>query len=891
MNPSRAIRTPDQRLRVFVSSTLKELAPERKAARTAIERLHLAPVMFELGARPHPPRDLYRSYLAQSDIFVGLYGDRYGWVAPGEDVSGLADEYLLSSPTMPKLIYIRESDAREPRLTDLLDRIRSDDTASFKYFSDAGELRGLLEADLATLLAERFDLGRNGDPVEEPREEEVAVPAESVRLPVPLTGLVGRERELNAIAPMLMGASTRLLTLTGPGGIGKTRLAIAVAGRVGDAFPDGVVFVDFSPVHDPTLVPHTIAQAMGVRDTGDAPIAEKLAMALRGRRMLLLLDNFEQIVDGAPTLADLLAEAPDLSLLVTSRSLLRLSVEHSYPVGPLDLPTERTGADPGAVVGVPAVALFLERARAVKPDFEVTSVNVDAVVGICAALDGLPLAIELAAAKIRVLSPASILTKLDHLLPFLGGGPRDLPARQQTLRQTIEWSTQMLGGDEKSLLAAIGVFDGGFSLEAIESVWDPGADTLGALGTLADNSLVRQQDKGDRSYYSVLATVRAYALEQLESLGILADVRERHARYFISVGLEAAAGLVGPSQQEWMAKLADDSDNLRATGRYLLEQKDWDRAAAFAWSLYVFWWVGGHLGEVRGWMETILSSRASVTGRTRAIALYFTHAITFWLDSEGQVVPGLREGAELFHRAGDSSGEGLTRISLGLALLLGPEADAASGGEQLESSLTLFRNAGDARGEAMALVTLGHVALLQDDVDGALERFTASVALSRRQGDQLTEAIALHHLGWAHLLLDAIPEAQASFAASLRLSLNLGHHEENAHGLEGMVAISASRGDLERAGRLLGAAERLREQTGLYNAPAISFLPDWIAPILAGESAPTFDRARETGRALTPTQAVEEALNVPLLQETRGGRSDRIVPEFSDESLASDSNA
>ncbi|MET0885687.1 MAG: DUF4062 domain-containing protein, partial [Mycetocola sp.] len=439
MNPSRAIRTPDQRLRVFVSSTLKELAPERKAARSAIERLHLAPVMFELGARPHPPRDLYRSYLAQSDVFVGLYGDKYGWVAPGEDVSGLADEYLLSPPTMPKLIYIRESDSREPRLTELLDRIRSDDSASFTYFSDARELRGLLEADLATLLAERFDLGTAGNPIAERPLADVPVPEEPVRPPVPLTGLVGREHELDAIDRMLRGASARLVTLTGPGGIGKTRLAIAAAARLNDAFPDGVLFVDLSPVHDPALVPHTIAVALGVRDTGDAPVAEKLNVALRDRRMLLLLDNFEQIIDAAPALADLLAGAPDLRILVTSRSLLRLSAEQSYPVGPLELPAVGAGLDPRTVVGIPAVALFLERAHAVKPDFEVTPANVDAVVGICAALDGLPLAIELAAAKVRVLTPESMLSRLDRLLPSLGGGSRDRPARQQTLRQTIEW--------------------------------------------------------------------------------------------------------------------------------------------------------------------------------------------------------------------------------------------------------------------------------------------------------------------------------------------------------------------------------------------------------------------------------------------------------------------
>ncbi|WP_354495693.1 DUF4062 domain-containing protein [Mycetocola sp. 2940] len=877
MNPSRAIRTPDQRLRVFVSSTLKELAPERKAARTAIERLHLAPVMFELGARPHPPRDLYRAYLAQSDVFVGLYGDRYGWVAPGEEVSGLADEYLLSARSMPKLIYIRESEAREPRLTDLLDRIRSDDSASFKYFSDARELRGLIEADLAILLAERFDQSRDELTAAPPEAPPAVIDSDdAVILPVPLTELIGRDKELESLERILRGGSTRLLTLTGPGGIGKSRLAIAAAARVRDAFDGGVRFVDFSAVHDPALVPVALAQALGVRDDGDSPLFEKLTMALRARRMLLILDNFEQIVDAAPTLTQLLTAVPDLTLLVTSRALLRVSVERSFAVGPLALPAPGAAITPDAIVRVPAVELFVERAHAVKPDFEVTEANMGAVAGISAALDGVPLALELAAAKIRVLSPAAILQRLDRLLPFLGGGPRDLPARQQTLRRTIEWSTQMLGDDEKDLLAAIGVFEGGFALEAIEAVWDPtpSADTLGALGALVDSSLVQQQDRGSRSWFSVLATVRAYALEQLEAAGTLADFRERHARYFLAIGVEAEPELEGPKQREWMVRLTDDRDNLRATARYLLEREDWDRAAEFVWTLYIYWWLGGHFGEVRRWMESVLASGAPVEDLTRAVALYYARATAFWQDPDGQVIPGLLESAELFRRAGDPPGEALTRITLALALLAAREPDPAGAAEHLESSLDIFRSAGDRWGQGMALVTLGRVALLQHDVQAALDRFQDSLTLARAQQDELSETIALHHLGWAQILLGALPAAQASFDESLTLSLGLAHDEGIAYGLEGMVATAASLGDLERAGRLLGAAERLREQSGIYNAPSFSFHQQWVGQILASDGASAFEQARAAGRSLSARAAAEEALRLPAQAGTGGGPED-----------------
>ncbi|MBG6237884.1 putative ATPase [Mycetocola sp. CAN_C7] len=866
--PSRAIRTPDQRLRVFVSSTLKELAPERAAARAAIERLHLAPVMFELGARPHPPRDLYRSYLDQSDVFVGLYGDRYGWVALGEAVSGLADEYLLSPRSMPKLIYIRESDAREPRLTELLDRIRSDDRASFKYFTDPRELRRFLEADLATLLAERFDQSRQATPATvDSRPADIGV-----HLPSPLTELIGRERELDELDQLLRPGGVRLVTLTGPGGIGKSRLAIAAADRVSERYPDGIRFVDCSPVHDPQLLPNTLAQALGVRDIGDGLVLDKLSMALHGRSMLLLLDNFEQILDAAPTLSRLLAASPGLTIVVTSRNLLRISVEHSFPVGPLELPAGDSALTPRGVAGNPAVDLFVERAHAVKPDFEITDANVDAVVGICRALDGVPLALELAAAKIRVLTPGAMLTRLDNLLRFLGGGPRDLPARQQTLRQTIEWSTQMLDDDERALLAVLGVFDGGFSLEAVEAVVDPssGTDVLTALGALVDSSLVGQQDSGERSFFSVLATVKAYAIEQLDAGGTTADVRERHARYFIGVGRAAESEIEGPLQLDWMERLTDDRDNLRAVVRYLLEHDDWDRAAAFTWTLYIFWWIGGYLGEVRIWMEAVLASGAPLSDLSRAVALYYTRAITFWQDRDGQVIPGLQESAELFHRAGDPPGEALTRVSIALALLVAPDPDVQQAQAQLESSLALFREADDPWGAAMALVALGRVALLQSQVDGAFEDFRESLALARQQQDELSETIALHHLGWAQLLRGEPDAAQQSFETSLGLSARLGHREGIAYGLEGLVATEASAGRVERSGRLLGAAERLRQQSGLYNAPSFSFHQRWVDQIRTGDAAAAFARARADGRELTSAAATEYALE-NRVQRNDGG--------------------
>ncbi|MET1016877.1 MAG: DUF4062 domain-containing protein, partial [Leifsonia flava] len=460
------IRTPDQRLRVFVSSTLQELSAERRAARSAIEELRMAPVMFELGARPHPPRDLYRAYLEQSDVFVGLYWERYGWVAPDEEVSGLEDEYNLAPTAMPKLIYIRHSSAREPRLTALLDRIRSDDTASYKSFSTADELGEYLRADLATMLAERFDASRAPAPGGATPPPE----ARLTRLPSPLTELIGRRREVDELVDLIGTAGARLVTIIGPGGIGKSRVAIDAAERLQDRFDGHVAFVDLASATQPALVIAAMAQALGVRDTGDAPLADKVTMALGGRRSLLVLDNFEQVLDAAPLLSTFLSEIPGLSFLVTSRSLLRISGEHAVELAPLAVPDADDVDDLPRLLAVPSVALFVARVRAVKPDFELTPGNAAAVAGICRALDGVPLALELAAARARVLGPKAMLKRLDRQLPLLVEGVRDLPERQRTLRGTIEWSTRLLGEAENGLLAQLGVFAGDFSLDAAEAV-------------------------------------------------------------------------------------------------------------------------------------------------------------------------------------------------------------------------------------------------------------------------------------------------------------------------------------------------------------------------------------------------------------------------------------
>jgi predicted ATPase len=895
-----SIRTPDQRLRVFVSSTLKELAAERKSARASIERLHLAPVMFELGARPHPPRELYRAYLAQSDVFLGLYWERYGWVAPGETVSGLEDEYNLA-PDLPKLIYIKESTgAREPRLNDLLDRIREDDTASFKYFGSARELVSLVEGDLATLLAERFDQSRAAEATRvTPEDAPVAsLRSEPRALPVPLNELIGREAEADALMRLISGEGggdgrgdgregggdggdgARLVTITGPGGIGKSRLAIDVATRLVDDFPDGVFFVDLSAVHDPALVPNAIADAIGIRDTGDIPLQTKLVGVLRSRRMLLVLDNFEQIVDAASTITELLMAAPRLHLLLTSRTLLRVSAERGFEVGPLALPRLTRRSSLEEVIAAPSVALFVERVHAVKPDFEVTEANYVAIGKICIALDGVPLALELAAARVRLLPPAAMLARLNRRLPLLEGGARDLPARQQTLRRTIEWSTQLLNPEEKHLLSALGIFDGGFSIDAVEAIvggapsGDASSDLLTVLGGLVDNSLVRQEDRGDRAYFSILATVKEYALEQLERSGELAGFRQRHADYFVALVGDAEGELLGAHQRQWVERLGFDRENLRSAVRYLLDQGRGNDAAAFAWALFIYWWIDGNRGEVVGWMQEVLDSGSRSDGagsggalsdRARAIALYYTCAISFWQDLDDRVVPGLTESAELFHRENDASEEALALVSLALALLVARTPDPPRAEGALERSLSLFTDSGNLWGQAMALVTIGRVELLQQRTAEALERFRRSLTLAHQVSDELGEGVALNHLGWASLFLGDVEGAQRAFSESLMLSARLGHGEGIAYGLEGFVAVAAVGGDVDRAGRLLGASESLRDLNGIFNAAGFSFHRSFVEQMSAPATAQLFQAARAAGRELSADEAVTLALSVAEL--------------------------
>jgi predicted ATPase len=541
------IRTPDQHLRVFVSSTLDELADERQAVSRAISTLRLTPVMFESGARPHPPRELYRAYLAQSDVFIGLYWQRYGWIGPGMAISGLEDEFELSRP-LPRLLYVKTpASDREHRLTDLIDRIKQEATVSYRTFRTPGELGRLVRDDLAMLLSERFAATRPSAAAPASVPARSATPRGPRPLPAGTTSLVGREQAISEVANLTGRPDVRLVTLTGPGGIGKTRLAVAVGERLRDRFDSGTAFVPLAAISQPELVMADIGRAVGADMAGTNSPLDVLVEQFGDGRWLLILDNLEQVTDAAAELNDLLDRCPGVTILATSVKVLRLRAEREYPVPPLPLPADpATVPVEGLMSSSPAVALFVDRARAVRYDFALTEGNAMAVVGICQRLEGLPLAIELAAARTRVLDPAALLRRLGRSLDALGPGMVDMPERQRTLRATVDWSIGLLDDAERSLLEIVAVFVDGWTTEAAARV--AGLDEERALAlaeTLARHSLIQLDRTGLGPRSRMLETVREFVAERLKARPDVAEVGRRHADHYRALAQRADRPLRG----------------------------------------------------------------------------------------------------------------------------------------------------------------------------------------------------------------------------------------------------------------------------------------------------------------------------------------------------------
>jgi predicted ATPase len=796
------IRTPDQRLRVFISSTMQELADERAAVRGAVERLRLTAVLFELGARPHPPRELYLAYLQQSDVFVGIYWQSYGWVAPDQTVSGLEDEYL-SAGGKPKLVYLKTpAPDRDPRLVQMMDRIGSDGL-SYRSFGTAEELGVLVADDLAVLLSERFELS------EHPSAGE---PAGQWRLPAAASSFIGRQHELAQLRDVLTDPATRLVSLVGPGGIGKTRLAMQVAAEVHGSFPDGVAAVPLDSVQAPELVANAVATALGLPDGGGRSPEDALAAFLATRRMLLVLDNLEQVVGAAPLITQLLCAAPGLTVLATSREVLRLSGEHLIVVPPLqtagaDVPVE-------ALARSEAVRLFIDRARSVRADVDLEDDQLRAIAEICRRLDGLPLAIELAAARVRLLQPIELLRRLGSQLAVLTGGPRDLPERQRTLRRTVQWSYDLLEDGDKLVFARLAVFVGGFSLRASEAVCtdERVPDVLSAVASLVDKSLIRVDPPlSGEPRFAMLDSVREFALELLEANGEADGVRGGHARFF----LEFAAGIHpaerGALDRATLDRYVTESGNLGAAMRTFLDRGASDEAARLGRALWQFWWVHSLFGPGIGWMEELLADGPRLTEAARADASLVLGMLRFEKGEEDRALPALRTAVELHGKLGDHRSAWLASIPLGL---IEARSDPAHGEGLLEETVVAFRELDDRWGLAFALLSLGGAKLFRDLPDEAVPLLEESVALARTAGTEVFLGDALVNLGLAHTARGDLDAAHRALAEALEHSRVMDSLETTARALDGLAAVAVAASEPERATRLTGAAEGLRRSIG-----------------------------------------------------------------------------
>ncbi|MDQ5854230.1 MAG: tetratricopeptide repeat protein, partial [Chloroflexota bacterium] len=708
-----------------------------------------------------------------------------------------------------------------------------------------------------------------------------------------------------------------LLTLTGPGGVGKTQLALQVATELRGDFTDGVWFVDLAPISDPALVAPTIAHTLGVKEAGGQSLLESLTAYLHAKQLLLVLDNFEQVVAAAPVVADLLRTAAQLKVLVTSRSVLHLYGEQEYPVPPLALPDRRHLPPLDALTQFAAVALFIQRAHAVKPDFQVTHENAAAVADICHRLDGLPLALELAAARSKLFPPQALRGRLDQRLTLLTGGARDLPARQQTIRATIDWSYNLLAPAEQTLFRRLGVFVSGWTAEAAEvicaGVGDVQGDVIEVLTSLVDKSLVRQDEgPAGEPRFTMLETIREYALERLVASGEANLVQQAAVWFFLDLAETAAREIMGAQQGAWLRRLEAEHDNLRAALSWSRMLQDGAEVELrFAAALAPFWGAR-HLTEGRHRLESAIVRGRDATPGVRAAALLQVGRLAWQQSDYGVAHARLREAVAVFRQIGEQLRVAEALDSLAVTALL--QGDLAAARAASEESIAICRAAGDERGLARAYRYLAHVLLHAGEFEqatvvleeglcwwrqtgdkeaigltltklgiaaghrGDYVRGTAllqeSLALLREVGDVGDIAFALRELGTVAHVQGDDAEALRLLRQSLLLFGEQGQKRDIAVCLERLAGVNVGRGLAERAARVLGAAERLRETSGAPLLPLdqVSQVPT-VAATRAHLDETTWEAAWAEGRAMTLEQAMAYALeSTPEAEASADGR-------------------
>ncbi len=659
-------------------------------------------------------------------------------------------------------------------------------------------------------------------------------------IPTSSTPLLGRAAEVERVRALVRRPDVRLVTLTGPGGVGKTRLALQAAGDLVENFADGVWFVDLAVLTNSALVAQSIAGTLGVREEGERPLAEVLAAHVSSRRLLLVLDNFEHVADAATVVADLIRDAPGLKALVTSRAPLRLQGEHEVPVLPLSLPRGERKAPPtfAEVMAAEAVQLFVARAQAARPGFTLTPETAPAVVAICARLDGLPLAIELAAARVRLLPPRELLARLDDRLRVLVGGPRDAPPRQQALRQTIAWSYDLLSPNQQECFRRFAVFAGSASLPATEAVIDPAGelDAFDGLAALVEQSLVqRSDDAGGEPRFGMLQSIRAFGLEQLTARGEEAAVRAAHARYFAAGVHDAEPAMFGPEQGAWFDRFETEHDNLRSALRWLLDRQDVDAALGLAGALWTFWLTRGYPSEGSRWLTEALTLGPGTDPAARALALAGAGMLAETQGDYGRATTWLEEALSLARTSGIELAA--ARALSALAVISENQGDFALATTRLEEALLLYRKLNDRPGIAQALLGLGTLAAYPGDTTRAASLLAEAASQSRALGDDVGLGLALANLGRLAFLEGDLDRGESQSEEALAIFRRLGDASNIAILLANLGEVAHYQGNLMRALSLYDKALAILRELGYKREIAATLLTRAKAETARGNRA------------------------------------------------------